>query len=108
MNASIRVNTRVNSVDFALADLQADGLTIEPSVIVAAGLAPTAVTLASGELFEQGAYIIQDGVDVSGTKFATTTATDLDACAFCGKTTHMATYLDASQGGNYCLRHSWT
>lgn len=101
-NASIRVNTRVNSVAAVLADLQADGLTIEPSVIVAAGLVAHGGHLASGELFEQGAYIIQDESSMLVAPSLQLQPSDriLDACAAPGgKTTHMATYLDASQGG---------
>lgn len=101
-NASLRVNTRVNTVDAVLAELQPQFNDLQPSQIAKVGLVAQGGHLASGALFEAGDYTIQDESSMLVAPSLDIQPGDqvLDACAAPGgKTTHMATYLDAQQGG---------
>lgn len=101
-NASIRVNTRVNSVADLQARLATQFADVKPSQIATVGLVAKGGHLASGADFEQGAYTLQDESSMLVAPSLQIKPTDqvLDACAAPGgKSTHMATYLSAEQGG---------
>jgi len=101
-NASIRVNTRLNSVADLLPQLQEQFENLVPSQIASVGLVAQGGHLASGPAFEAGSYTIQDESSMLVAPSLQIQPTDqvLDACAAPGgKSTHMATYLDAKQGG---------
>jgi len=101
-HVSARVDTRVCTMQEALDSLAAEGITAQPSAISPVGLVGEKGFLAGSELFTRGQLTIQDESSMLVAPMLAIEPGDkvLDACAAPGgKTTHIATYLDAEKGG---------
>lgn len=103
---SARVNTEVMTRDQALTALKEEGFDVEPSAISPVGIVGKKGFLAGSRLFETGALTIQDesSMLVAPSLRLETNHQVLDVCAAPGgKTTHIATYIDAHQGQVHAL-----
>lgn len=100
--ASARVMTNRITRAEALKRLQAEGIEAKESLISPVGIVGKKGFLAGSSLFKEGLLTIQDesSMLVAPALQVEPTNQVLDACgAPGGKTTHLATYLDANQGG---------
>lgn len=98
------VSARVNGIPRAeaISALAADGIEVLPSEVSPYGVVAERGHLASSQLFQYGGLTIQDesSMLVAPTMRLTPDAQVLDACAAPGgKTTHIASFLEADQGG---------
>lgn len=99
---SARVNTELISREQGLADLLEEGLEVGPSQLSPVGIVGEKGFLAGSWLFKEGKLTVQDETSmlVAPSLQIEPQHQVLDACAAPGgKTTHIATYLDALQGG---------
>lgn len=99
---SARVNTELLSREEGLASLLEEGLEVGPSRLSPVGIVGEKGFLAGSWLFKEGKLTIQDETSmlVAPSLQLEPHHQVLDACAAPGgKTTHIATYLDALQGG---------
>lgn len=100
--SSARVNQNLLSVEEALEAMKEEGFAVEKSQLTSAGIVARSGHFAGSPLFKQGKITIQDE---SSMLVAPALRVEphhhvLDACAAPGgKTTHIATYLSAEQGG---------
>ncbi|MHC5247005.1 16S rRNA (cytosine(967)-C(5))-methyltransferase RsmB [Enterococcus sp. LJL90] len=100
--ASGRVDLRVLSREEAIQSLEEDGLEVSASQVSPFGVVGQKGRLAASGLFNDGLLAIQDesSMLVAPTLKIAPQHKILDACAAPGgKTTHMATYLEAKAGG---------
>src|SRR5699024_9240216 len=101
--ASIRVNTAVNDVNKAREKLSEEGFETVPSRISPIGLVGESGNAAFSNLFKEGGITIQDETSmlVAPALKIEPAHRVLDACAAPGgKTTHIAAYLSAKDGGH--------
>lgn len=99
---SARVNTELSDREQVLTDLADDGLEVVASQISPVGIVGEKGFLAGSWLFKEGKLTIQDETSmlVAPSLQIEPQHQVLDACAAPGgKTTHIANYLDALQGG---------
>ncbi|MGX7031511.1 16S rRNA (cytosine(967)-C(5))-methyltransferase RsmB [Vagococcus zengguangii] len=100
--SSARVNTKYMTQTEAIAFLQEDGYEVEASKVSPVGIVGPTGFLAGSSLFERGEITIQDESSMLVAPSLQLQPSDyvLDACAAPGgKTTHIAQYLEAEQGG---------
>lgn len=100
---SARVNTAVYTREEALKELTDDGFEVTESQLSEAGIVGKKGFLAGSWLFKEGKMTIQDesSMLVAPAMQIEPHHKVLDACAAPGgKTTHMATYVDETQGGS--------
>lgn len=101
-HVSARVDTRWCTIQQAIAELANEGIAAKPSLLSSAGIVAEKGFLAGSTLFQQGRMTIQDESSMLVAPILDVQPGDkvLDACAAPGgKTTHIATYLDAKKGG---------
>lgn len=101
-HASGRVDTRYTLIDEATGELKQEGIAATASQVSPYGVVAEKGFLAGSYLFEAGKLTIQDesSMLVAPAMQLSPNHVVLDACAAPGgKTTHIATFLDASQGG---------
>lgn len=101
-HVSARIDTRVIARDEAINVLREEGLEVEESQISPYGVVAEKGFLASSSLFKEGRMTIQDESSMLVAPSMQINASDtvLDACAAPGgKTTHIATFLEADKGG---------
>lgn len=101
-SASARVDTTRLTVSEALSQLEDEGIICQKSSLSPVGIIAEKGHLAGSRLFAAGALTIQDesSMLVAPAMQLEPHHQVLDACAAPGgKTTHIATYLDAAQGG---------
>ncbi|ANK59373.1 16S rRNA (cytosine(967)-C(5))-methyltransferase RsmB [Loigolactobacillus backii] len=101
--ASIRVNTRVTNAEKLQTELAEVDLQVEPSHLTPVGLVSQGGFFAGTAAFEAGQYTVQDesSMLVAASMQLKPNQQVLDACAAPGgKTTHIATYLNAGAGGH--------
>ncbi|WP_125981686.1 16S rRNA (cytosine(967)-C(5))-methyltransferase RsmB [Loigolactobacillus iwatensis] len=101
--ASIRVNTRVTNAEKLQTELADVDLQVEPSHLTPVGLVSQGGFFAGTAAFEAGQYTVQDesSMLVAPSMQLKPNQQVLDACAAPGgKTTHIATYLNAGAGGH--------
>lgn len=99
---SIRVNTKLITVEEAIARLTEEGFEVSKSALSPVGLISKNGLPAHSELFKEGAITIQDESSMLVAPALEVTPEDkvLDACAAPGgKTTHIASYLSAKLDG---------
>lgn len=97
-----RVDTRIITREEALEAIQAEGIDVVASPISPVGIVAEKGYLAGTDLFKAGLLTLQDesSMLVAPTLAVAEDHKILDACAAPGgKTTHLATYLNASAGG---------
>lgn len=100
--ASGRIDTRETTREMAIASLEEDGLTVVESQVSPYGVVGKKGRLAASQLFNYGLLTIQDesSMLVAPTMQLEKHHRVLDACAAPGgKTTHIATFLEAEAGG---------
>ncbi|UEG67258.1 16S rRNA (cytosine(967)-C(5))-methyltransferase RsmB [Weissella hellenica] len=99
---SVRVNHAVTTISEVTDLLEAAGFNVEPSQVTPDALLVSGGHVASSQLFKDGLLTLQDESAMLMVPSLAVTPTDyvLDAAAAPGgKTTQIATYLDATQGG---------
>lgn len=99
---SARVNTALIDQETAITELASEGIEVIPSELSPFGLVGEKGFLAGSTLFKEGQLTIQDesSMLVAPAMQIEPGHQVLDACAAPGgKTTHMATYVDETQGG---------
>lgn len=99
---SLRVNLKQISVEDAIEQLTSEGYSVTRSKVSLSGLISESGLPARSELFKNGRITIQDESSMLVAPALKVEPGDkvLDACAAPGgKTTHIATYLDQSKGG---------
>lgn len=99
---SLRVNLKQITVEDAIEQLTSEGYSITRSKVSLSGLISESGLPARSELFKNGEITIQDESSMLVAPALKVEPGDkvLDACAAPGgKTTHIATYLDSSKGG---------
>lgn len=99
---SLRVNTSMISREEAIKQLTEEGFSVKESKLAKVGLISESGMPAKSELFKSGAITIQDESSMLVAPALQVQADHkvLDACAAPGgKTTHIASYLDAAAGG---------
>lgn len=97
-----RIDTRFVSLEKALEDINAEGIEVVPSKVSRFGVVADKGFLAGTSLFKAGQMTIQDesSMLVAPSMQIKPDSRVLDACAAPGgKTTHIATFLEASKGG---------
>ncbi|MGO2082280.1 16S rRNA (cytosine(967)-C(5))-methyltransferase RsmB [Vagococcus sp.] len=100
--ASARIDTRFMAISDALDELSAQGIKAHESKVSRFGVVAGKGFLAGTKLFKQGHLTVQDETSmlVAPSMQIKPDHLVLDACAAPGgKTTHIATFLQASQGG---------
>ncbi|KAA8432858.1 16S rRNA (cytosine(967)-C(5))-methyltransferase RsmB [Weissella paramesenteroides] len=99
---SVRVNHAVTTISEVTDLLEAAGFNVEPSQVTPDALLVSGGHVASSQLFKDGLLTLQDESAMLMVPSLAVTPTDyvLDAAAAPGgKTTQIATYFDATQGG---------
>ncbi|WP_225744225.1 16S rRNA (cytosine(967)-C(5))-methyltransferase RsmB [Marinilactibacillus sp. Marseille-P9653] len=99
---SLRVNQKQITIEEAIEQLTAEGYSVKRSIVSLQGLISESGLPAKSELFKSGKLTIQDESSMLVAPSLQLEPGDkvLDACAAPGgKTTHIASYLDAQLGG---------